>query len=654
MADRIVRVVLVGDSGSLVKSFEVAGVAAEGAEAKFTRLKAAGTAMSSVGRVMTGIAAPAVALGAVAVKSATSYQQALTRISTQTNMSAKQADGVASHFSKLSGQVGYSSTQLAQGLYPIASEGLKGTKALQALTAAAKGAQIGGESLTTTADALSGVMGTGAKDIHSASEAMVVMDRIVGLGKMQLTDLTNAMSTGVLSEATKMGLGFRDVGAALSAMTRQGVPAEMEASRLRLTLTKMAAPTGAALQQIQALHLGQFQMASDLRKPNGLILALEALKSHLADVSPNQRNQALANIFGQSRGLGNITGLLRALPTMSNIRDQLGQATASQFGQRWQQQMQTPAQKFANMIAHVKTSVTQLGNALMPIVLAVLPKLTSALSGAVSFMAKMPKPVRDVVAGFVAFLAIGGPILMIAGKMITSFLAVKDALTALKITTELTSTAMKATLVGVLIFAIIELITHWKQVQRVVGPVFSAMGRAAASVGHAIGRVFNGIWSVVKSVIGKIKVLWHDSPLGGLVGAGMNLASGNVSGAASSVLRGASFGLLHNGGPVAPHYLAGGGPVGTDTVPGWLTPGEYVLNRAAVSRVGEPMLAALNNGGGLGGGGGGDIRIEPMPMTINLDSRTIWKGLGQFAASRAARGTGLVGGGMLTGAGSAA
>jgi hypothetical protein len=66
--------------------------------------------------------------------------------------------------------------------------------------------------------------------------------------------------------------------------------------------------------------------------------------------------------------------------------------------------------------------------------------------------------------------------------------------------------------------------------------------------------------------------------------AGIDLAAANFS----------------DGGQV--QYRAGGGsifkPKGTDTVPAMLTPGEFVIKKSAVDKIGAGNLAALNNGGG--------------------------------------------------------
>lgn len=48
-------------------------------------------------------------------------------------------------------------------------------------------------------------------------------------------------------------------------------------------------------------------------------------------------------------------------------------------------------------------------------------------------------------------------------------------------------------------------------------------------------------------------------------------------------------------------YRAGGGPSGTDTVNAWLSPGEFVMRKSAVDRIGVANLNAMNKGGGAGG-----------------------------------------------------
>ena len=51
--------------------------------------------------------------------------------------------------------------------------------------------------------------------------------------------------------------------------------------------------------------------------------------------------------------------------------------------------------------------------------------------------------------------------------------------------------------------------------------------------------------------------------------------------------------LAMNYGGMVPKYMAAGGRVGSDSVPAMLTPGEFVMNKAATKRFG-PMLESIN------------------------------------------------------------
>jgi len=109
------------------------------------------------------------------------------------------------------------------------------------------------------------------------------------------------------------------------------------------------------------------------------------------------------------------------------------------------------------------------------------------------------------------------------------------------------------------------------------------------------------------------KPSWWNLSTGGPVGGFGGVVSNTVSKAVGYVSSRAHFegGGVVRGGVL---YAAGGTEVmGTDTVPAMLTPGEFVINRHAASRVGMPNLERLNSGQGLGGGG---LTVNA-PITIN-------------------------------------
>jgi TP901 family phage tail tape measure protein len=69
--------------------------------------------------------------------------------------------------------------------------------------------------------------------------------------------------------------------------------------------------------------------------------------------------------------------------------------------------------------------------------------------------------------------------------------------------------------------------------------------------------------------------------------------SGGAKGGTQTKMYGGKIIPMNYGGMV-PKYMAVGGKVGSDTVPAMLTPGEFVMNKAATKRFG-PMLEGMNN-----------------------------------------------------------
>jgi len=114
--------------------------------------------------------------------------------------------------------------ELATGLYHVESAGLRGAKALEVLRAAAKGAQIGHADLESVTNALIAANRSGIRGVGDMSAAMGQLNAIVGTGNMRMEDLSQSLSSGVLSSARGFGLSLRDVGSALATLTDAGVP----------------------------------------------------------------------------------------------------------------------------------------------------------------------------------------------------------------------------------------------------------------------------------------------------------------------------------------------------------------------------------------------------------------------------------------------
>jgi hypothetical protein len=209
----------------------------------------------------------------------------------------------------------------------------------------------------------------------------------------------------------------------------------------------------------------------------------------------------------------------------------------------------------------------------------------------------------------------------------------------------------------------------WHGIERVVSVVVDAQIARFRALGRIVGGVFKDIgkfaveasrW-IITAFKNAFNYIIKNNPISGIINAAKNVMGGHFGAAAGSLLHGATFGLLNQGGSVGSHapskHLYTGGPAGTDTVEGWLTPGEDVISRAGASvlngAIGQSGLSALNAGQNpfAGNGmGGGNMTITPGTTVIQLDSRTIATAVTQYALRKAARGpSSLVGGSLATG-----
>src|ERR1700753_1193367 len=117
---------------------------------------------------------------------------------------------------------------------------------MTALKTASDLAAVGGADLESTTNALAGAWRSGIKGAQTFGETAATVNAIIGAGNMKMSDLTAAMSTGTLPAAKPFGVSLKSVGSALALMTDEGVPAQDAATRLRMSLSLLGAPSNAA------------------------------------------------------------------------------------------------------------------------------------------------------------------------------------------------------------------------------------------------------------------------------------------------------------------------------------------------------------------------------------------------------------------------
>jgi TP901 family phage tail tape measure protein len=322
----------------------------------------AGSSMVKMGKLVTAATA---GIGIAAVDLGMKWQASTRLLQTQAGASTKSVKELQDGMLKMAGAVAQTPQDMSEGMYHVVSSLDKVLPAthktaieLGVLHDAAKLADVGQSNLKDTAYVLSSTMQTlGQKGLKGASADMRQLNAIVGDGDMNMQDLMGAMSTGFLSSAKTFGISLHSAGAALAFMTDRNVPAQQAATRLRMTFSLLGAPTKAAAKDLHAIGfstdevktrttamnqalldagVSQTQISADLRKPDGLFVALSDLKQHMIDNGVSAQTQAavISRAFGGGRSGGTVMALYNGVDNLQkNYQHQT--KIASQFDSDW-------------------------------------------------------------------------------------------------------------------------------------------------------------------------------------------------------------------------------------------------------------------------------------------------------------------------------
>jgi hypothetical protein len=83
------------------------------------------------------------------------------------------------------------------------------------------------------------------------------------------------------------------------------------------------------------LNIGPMQLANDLRKPNGLLVALTDLRTHLKNLAPAQREAAVVGIFGR-RESGPVLTLMNQIDRLKGKYTEIAKAQGG-FSKAWEE-----------------------------------------------------------------------------------------------------------------------------------------------------------------------------------------------------------------------------------------------------------------------------------------------------------------------------
>ena len=369
--------------------------AAADAEAQSKRMS---SALGAVTKVGLGLSVAVGGIAAASVKAASDFQQSMTKLYTAAGASKQAVLANQKAVLDLGTQTGYTGTQMAQALYLPVSAGFQMADALNIVKYAAEEAQISGANLTDTAYSLSSVMKAFNYPTTQAGQAMSDLNAIVGDGAMTFQDF-NASVKNWAPTADTLGISLNSMGSALAYLTDRGNSAEEASTRLTMGLAMMVTPskqaatllegmgvassdvsaaTGAMTEVLKKTGITQNQLAADLKKPDGIYVALTDLQDalHKAGIKGTEADSVISKIFGGGRSDKAIMSLLGNLDGLHQKFDQItADSTMSKFQANWDD----TRKNFSFLMDQMKAGAQNLG---IELGLHLIPQLSSFITTA--------------------------------------------------------------------------------------------------------------------------------------------------------------------------------------------------------------------------------------------------------------------------------
>lgn len=379
------------------------------------QIDTAGEKIQGLGKKTSVVSGAVAATGLAAAKSASSFEDAIAKVSTIADESEVPIEDLQKAILELSDQTGIASTDIAENVYNAISAGQKTGDAVNFVSNATKLAKAGFTDSAAATDILTTALnayGLEASEVTNISDLLI---NTQNLGKTTVNELASAMGK-VIPTAKADNVQMDQLATSYAILTSKGIATAESTTYLNSMLNEMG-KSGSTVDGILREKTGKsFKELSADGKTLGEILeivnesAVKNKKSFSDMFSSSEAAKAGVVLLGDSAE--DFNGVLEKMQTCTGATD----TAFSKIG--------TTSKTINVTLNKVKNSGTGLGQAILTAVTPKLNKLAEVTDTATKKFNALNDKQKNTIVVIGGVVAAAGPALIALGKMATGISAV--------------------------------------------------------------------------------------------------------------------------------------------------------------------------------------------------------------------------------------
>ncbi|MBW5398573.1 phage tail tape measure protein [Brachyspira pilosicoli] len=360
-------------------------------------------------------------------------REVLTLLPELGNESFEKLKNQALSFSK---DIGKAPEETVKALYQALSAGIPRENVFEFLKTAGEASIAGVSDLKTSVDGLTSVTNAYGSEILNAQKASDIMFQTVKLGKTDFTQLSNSLYN-VIPIASAIGVQFEDIGAAIAAMTAQGVPTSVATTQIRQSLVELNKEGSVAYETFKQISGESFK---DFIAGGGNLQEALQMMSDYAEKTGKEVTSMFSSVEA-----GNAVLALSG-KNASKFKDYLDQVRNSvgATSEAFKKIDDGAARQFERLKAELSALVIELGNNALPLInesfiplfrdtlVPIIDDAIKTISSLIKAFNNLPAPLQATTVGIIGITAGLGPALQGIGSLRKSFVETKKIINDFK------------------------------------------------------------------------------------------------------------------------------------------------------------------------------------------------------------------------------